>query len=192
MLGALVSSVVAITLLVAGAGKLRDLEAHSRVVRGYKVLPDQLADRVGKVLPFAEILFGLCLLFGIGSPWVAWGVAGLFAMYGAGLTINLSKGRTELECGCFAFSGDERENAPKISWLHALRAGAFSLAAIAVIFLPVAPSVWTTVAAAGIAVVIVAMAFAVTAFAGVLNTDPTKVDTYLAPAKEQYQRLRAV
>lgn len=135
MLWATLSSVVGAVLLVAGVPKVGDRERMTRVVRGYQLLPGGAAAAVGAVLPWVEIAVGTALIAGI-AP-VAAGILGtaLFTAFFTGLTINLLRGRRELDCGCFAFgSGDDEIE--RIGWWHSVRAAAFALASAAVIVTP--------------------------------------------------------
>ncbi|GAA1053016.1 methylamine utilization protein [Dietzia sp. CQ4] len=185
MTGMLATSVIGIALLVAGLSKLRDIGAHARVVVGYKILPDPLAVKVGRVLPFLEILLGAALLGRVGLDAVAWGVAALFGVYAAGLAVNLLRGRTELDCGCFAFGGHD---APSIGWWHVTRALGFAAAAVACLYLPgprSLPEASTGLVLAGLTV---ALAFGVRAVASTLTLGRIRVDDYLRPARDELRR----
>lgn len=188
MVSAIVSSLLGLTLLVAGAGKFRDLEAHARVVVGYKVMPDTAARSVGKLLPFVEAALGAALLLRTGLPWVGYAAAVLFLGYAAGLVVNLARGRTELACGCFAFGEEE---APHISWFHPLRAGFFAALGVASALMAAPGSVGDTLAGTAVSALAVGLAFAVTAFLSVLRPGRIGVDTYLARPREELARRRA-
>lgn len=187
MTGMLLTSVVGIALLVAGMSKLRDLEAHARVVMGYKILPAPLAARVGRALPFIEIALGGAMIARVGLPYTAWAVAALFVGYASGLAVNLARGRTELDCGCFAFGGHD---APSISWWHVARALAFSAAAVLGLAVPGPTSfaeVATGLAIGGLAVV---LAFGAAAVSSTLTPGRRRLDDYLLPARDELDRRR--
>lgn len=188
MSGMFVTAVVGIGLVVAGVSKLRDLDAHGRVVIGYKVLPDRLAARVGRVLPFLEIALGAAFISRIAPVPTGWAITALFLAYAAGLAINLLRGRTELDCGCFAFGGHE---APRITWWHAARATAFALAAAVAPVLPAPSSMTETIAALALASLAVALAFGVATVFSTLTFGRSRVDTYLQPARAEFHRRQA-
>lgn len=188
MVSAIISSVLGFTLLVAGLSKFRDLEAHARVVIGYKVMPDAAARSIGKILPFVEAVLGAALLLRFGLPWVGYAAAVIFLAYTAGLVVNLARGRTELACGCFAFGEEE---APHISWFHPLRAGFFAALGLASALVAAPSSVGVTVAGTAVGALAVSLVFAAAAFLKVLRPGRIGVDTYLSSARDELVRRRA-
>lgn len=192
MVISILSPILGLTLLVAGAGKFRDLDGHVRVVQGYKVLPDSVAKIIGRALPLMEVLLGAALLFGLDPIFTGSAAAVLFLAYAAGLTVNLLRGRTELDCGCFAF-GDHND-APTISWFHAMRAGFFAslgvLVVIAAQYLPPA-TIGEQLAGIAVAALVVALAFGVSAVLSVFTPGKARVDNYLAPARDELRRRTA-
>ncbi|MCI1255736.1 MAG: methylamine utilization protein [Corynebacterium provencense] len=188
MVSAIVSSLLGLTLLVAGLGKFRDPEAHARVVVGYKVMPDPAARVVGRVLPFTETLLGAALLFRVGFPWAGYAAALLFVSYATGLVVNLARGRTELACGCFAFG---EEDAPRIGWFHPFRALFFASLGVASALLPAPSSAGVTVAGTAVSLLVTALAFATSSLLAVRRPGHQAVDDYLAPAREELLRRRA-
>lgn len=188
MVSAIISSVLGFTLLVAGLSKFRDLEAHARVVIGYKVMPDAAARSIGKILPFVEAVLGAALLLRFGLPWVGYAAAVIFLAYTAGLVVNLARGRTELACGCFAFGEEE---APHISWFHPLRAGFFAVLGLASALVAAPSSVGVTVAGTAVGALAVSLVFAAAAFLKVLRPGRIGVDTYLSSARDELVRRRA-
>ncbi|AVZ39529.1 MULTISPECIES: MauE/DoxX family redox-associated membrane protein [unclassified Dietzia] len=185
MTGMFATSVIGIALLAAGLSKLRDIEGHSRVVVGYKILPDAVAARVGRVLPFLEIVLGAACLGRVGLPAVAWSVAVLFCVYAAGLAVNLLRGRTELDCGCFAFG---EHDAPRIGWWHVARALAFAAGAVACLYLPGPSSLPEVATGFVLAVLAVALAFGAAAVSSTLTLGRSRVDDYLQPARDELSR----
>lgn len=192
MIISIVSAILGLTLLIAGAGKFRDLDGHARVVQGYKILPDGAAATVGRALPLVEVLLGVALLSGFALPWVGAGAAVLFLVYAAGLAVNLMRGRTELDCGCFAFG--DHEDAPKIGWFHVVRAVFFAALGATVAFASrslAVPSIGEQVAGVAIAVLVVGLAFAAAAVMAVFTPGKARVDDYLAPARDELRRRSA-
>ena len=127
MVWVVLASILGGTLLLAGFPKLRDRDGLLTVVQGYRLLPAGAERGVATALPFVEVAVGIALILGIGGPWPAAAAALLFAAFTAGLTVNLVRGRRDLDCGCFAFGAHE---VPRIGWFHAGRAASFAAAAL--------------------------------------------------------------
>lgn len=86
-------------LLVAGAGKLLDLEASRRAVAGFGV-PRMLARVSGTLLPFAELGIAVALVVHPSSRWAAVVAVALLVVFIAGIARALARGE-EPDCGCF-------------------------------------------------------------------------------------------
>jgi len=155
MMWLLIASIVGGTLLLAGIPKVRDRDGLLRVVRGYRLLPAPLERAVSIVLPWVEIVVGAALVTGLAGRYAAALAALVFAAFCAGLSVNLVRGRRELDCGCFAFGA--AHEIPRIGWFHAIRAGAFAVAAA---LLAVVPAGSPTPGEHVLAVVLAALALA--------------------------------
>lgn len=151
MLWVLIASIVGGTLLLAGIPKIRDRQGLLRSVRGYRLLPAPIEEAASFVLPWIEIVLGAALITGIAGQYAAAFATVLFACFCAGLSINLLRGRRDLDCGCFAFGSHE---VPRIGWFHALRAAALTLVAAG---LAVFPTGTTSVAEHILAVALAAL-----------------------------------
>ena len=88
----------------AGAIKLGDLDESAWAVRAYDLLPDDLADIVGHVLPFAEVLLGLLLVVGLFTRWAAAGFGLLLLAFTVGIASAWARGLA-IDCGCFGGGG---------------------------------------------------------------------------------------
>ena len=88
----------------AGAIKLGDLDESVWAVRAYDLLPDGLADVVGRVLPFAEVLLGLLLVTGLATRWAAAGFGLLLVAFSIGIVSAWARGLA-IDCGCFGGGG---------------------------------------------------------------------------------------
>lgn len=91
-------------LLGSGAAqKTRDLASFRAAIEGYALLPARAVGPAALGFTGLEAALALALVAPIG-----WGVrvpalgaaAGLFALYGAAIAINLARGRREIDCGC--------------------------------------------------------------------------------------------
>ena len=187
MFWAMVASILGGTLLLAGIPKLRDRDGLLTVVKGYRLLPDRMERVVAGSLPLVEVLVGTALILGIAGVWAASGAALLFSAFTFGLTVNLARGRRDLDCGCFAFSAHE---VPRIGWFHAVRAASFAVAALVLAATHpsgIAPLEQLIGASAGLLIVLVVVA--VVQIRSVVHFGRRPVDDYLTSASI---RLRAV
>ncbi|CAG6395230.1 Methylamine utilization protein MauE [Actinacidiphila cocklensis] len=176
----LLASVVGGTLLVAGVPKLRDREGLLRVVRAYQVLPAGAERVVALLLPYAEIAVGALLVLGVAvRPAAALGGL-LFLGFCAGLTVNLLRGRRELDCGCFAFG--VKDAVPHIGWFHALRALALALVAGLTVATYRGPGLAGHAVAVALAALLLAMVTAAAQVRQVVHPGRRPVDTHLSRA----------
>src|ERR1700682_5508746 len=90
------------TLFAAStAHKLRARESWPAIVRQYRLLPEMLAAPVAALVPLTEALAAACLLWPRTRAAGALTAAALLLAYAAALAINLRRGRTSIDCGCF-------------------------------------------------------------------------------------------
>ncbi len=187
MLWAMVASILGGTLLLAGIPKLRDRDGLLTVVKGYRLLPGRMERVVAGALPIVEVLVGTALILGVAGTWAAAGAALLFIAFTFGLTVNLARGRRDLDCGCFAFSAHE---VPRIGWFHAARAASFTVVALVLAVTHpsgIAPLEQLIGASAGLLIVLAVVA--VVQIRSVVHFGRRPVDDYLTSASI---RLRAV
>lgn len=93
--------VLGLTFLVFGASKLPDLAGFADTVISYRVLPADLAQIYGMVLPWAEVVVGICLIVGLGLRFTAPIAILIIASLIAGTAGNLYVLETGVKtCGC--------------------------------------------------------------------------------------------
>lgn len=123
-------------LLFAGAAisKLRHAEEFFGVVRNFRLIPERLARPVATLLPLAELAVAAGLAVPAVAPFAA-GTAGvLLAIFGVAIAINVLRGRTAIDCGCFR-NGMKQP----LSWLLVARNAVLAAAAAGLAFaLPIA------------------------------------------------------
>ncbi len=103
--------VLALVFLPSAWSKLRAPDEVLGVVENYRLVPAPLVAPVARALPVLEIGAGLGLLL---PPTRGPGgllAAGLFLVFALAMAINLGRGRTEIDCGCFLGRHKDR-----ISW----------------------------------------------------------------------------
>ncbi len=110
----------------AGLLKLPDPEASVTAVRAYQLLPPDLADVVGRVLPALEVVVGLCLLLGLLTR-AAGGISALMQLaFIAGIASVWSRG-IAISCGCFGNGGPDPDAFGKYPWEIARDVGLLAL-----------------------------------------------------------------
>ncbi|WP_216912452.1 MauE/DoxX family redox-associated membrane protein [Nocardia noduli] len=187
MLSAALSSGIGAVLVLAGVPKVGDRARMTRAVRGYRLLPDSFAPVVGAGLPWLEIVLGVALVLGVAPRITGAVAAALFAAFFVALTVNLVRGRRDLDCGCFAFGAGAEEIA-HIGWWHASRAAALAIAAAVVAGSPALSGV-ERAAGAGIGIFVVAVVAVGVYARSVMSLGRRPVDDYLSAAAVE---LRAV
>ena len=89
----------ALIFFTAAVGKMRRWNTFEGVVANYRLLPEPLNRLVAWLLPPAELLLALAL--GVGAPYAEVVASGLLCVFAAAMAINLMRGRTYIDCGCF-------------------------------------------------------------------------------------------
>jgi uncharacterized membrane protein YphA (DoxX/SURF4 family) len=91
-------------LFVAGYLKVDKLEISQMAVRSYELLPIPLANFLGVVLPFFEVVIGLLLILGAATRIMA--ALGGFTMFIFIIAIAQAWARgLNIDCGCFGGGG---------------------------------------------------------------------------------------
>jgi Methylamine utilisation protein MauE len=127
--GYLIIAGAALLFASAGVRKLQDLVRFTEIFAAYRVLPAPLAQRLAWLIPCLEFTIAAGLLW---EPGRRLGVASAIAVlitYGAGLGVNLLRGRRDLDCGCGA-ARDRRAIAAWMVWRNLLLAAALGIAAM--------------------------------------------------------------
>ena len=121
-LGLLARLVVGGVWLYAGWLKVGDPEASTTAVRAYQLLPLDVADAVGRVLPALEVAVGLLLVLGLLSRWAAVVSALLLAAFVVGIVSVWVRG-IPIDCGCFGGGGYDPDAFAQYPWEIARDAG---------------------------------------------------------------------
>lgn len=92
---------LAVLFLVAGVRKLTDRNRFVQTVSSYQILPDFATRGFAFFVVWLEIVIGTALLLGVGVV-LALIVGGILIIsFSVAVGVNLARGRTELDCGCF-------------------------------------------------------------------------------------------
>lgn len=104
-LGTLARLVLAGVWFVAGGAKVTDLAGSGRAVNAYRLMPFEVAEVVGAVLPFLELALGALLLVGLATRLAAAVSALLLTAFIAGVSSAWARGLS-IDCGCFGGGGN--------------------------------------------------------------------------------------
>lgn len=94
-----VRTLMALVFLSAGIAKIRNWTAFEGVIANYRLLPNFAVRPVSYLLPPSEILLGAALA--ASAPGADWLAAGLLCLFAVAMAINLARGRSQIDCGCF-------------------------------------------------------------------------------------------
>jgi|SRR5438034_1839975 len=123
-------TMVAIILIASGLSKLIDYRRFVEAVRRFRLLPSFAVRPVAAAIPAGELAIGvgLCCSVAWSNRLLVWSGAPaivLFAIFASAVTINLLRGNTDISCGCFGSSKED-----KLTWSVVGRACCCLLASI--------------------------------------------------------------
>jgi cation diffusion facilitator family transporter len=87
--------------LYASYDKILHPQAFAQAIYNYQILPDGLVNLTALVLPWLELLLGLCLVAGVWLPGATVISSGLLTLFLAALVFNQLRG-LDIHCGCFS------------------------------------------------------------------------------------------
>jgi len=111
----LIIACAGLLFLVAALHKLRDLRRFREVFAAYQLMPAAAGRLLAPVVPALELAVAVGLLFDDLRRLALWIGVALMLAYGAGIVINLARGRRDLDCGC-AGPNDRRPIAAWMVW----------------------------------------------------------------------------
>ncbi len=97
----LIVCLLALVFIQGSVSKLLARDEFQGVVANYRLLPAFLVAPFANVLPFAELAAGAGVLLPSTRTLAALLAAGLLLMFSLAIAVNLARGRTEIDCGCF-------------------------------------------------------------------------------------------
>lgn len=117
------TATLTIVTLASAVPKLRDLERFRSTVAGFALLPGFAVTPVARMLPLFETASAVALLSPRAHAAGASALIALFAVFTVALAINVTRGHTDIECGCSGFVTDNAgAGAAHIGWWHVGRA----------------------------------------------------------------------
>lgn len=124
----LAAGCVSLLLGAAAIHKFTNLARFSATLEAYALLPSRLVAIVAMLLPILELGAALALVAPATRVAGAVAASALMLAYSLAITINLARGRRDLDCGCETF-GRRRPIAPWMLARSALIIGAALIAA---------------------------------------------------------------
>ena len=101
-----------LVFVYASIHKILDPGSFARIIYGYGLFPEWSINLTAIVLPYVELIAGLCLITGIVPRSAAVLVEILLLAFIVAISINLIRGH-EFDCGCFSFQQDSNAAAGK-------------------------------------------------------------------------------
>ncbi|MGD8834872.1 MAG: MauE/DoxX family redox-associated membrane protein [Desulfobacteraceae bacterium] len=96
--------------------KIIDPAAFARIITNYQIVSAGIGNFTALVLPWLELVCGLCLIINRWPRGSALIVTGLMVVFMTALGYNIYRG-IDVSCGCFTLT----EDAPGSMWLYMLR-----------------------------------------------------------------------
>jgi hypothetical protein len=91
---------VGLVFLVAGLKNASHWRIVPGVIANYRLLPAWAVGPVSLLLPPTELILALLLLSAALEPWPALAGMALLGIFAAAMTVNISRDRTHIDCGC--------------------------------------------------------------------------------------------
>jgi hypothetical protein len=92
--------IIALLLIIAAIAKLRAPRLFAEALSGYLIAPAKAVPALAVLIPSAELLLGLGLLFSASIVSAATGSIFMFILFAVAVAINILKGREDVPCGC--------------------------------------------------------------------------------------------
>jgi len=130
----------------SGAMKLADLARFEDAIAQYRLLPRRLAKPLALAVPVCESAGAAGLLFPATQGRAVLGLMGLLCVFSGAIAINLIRGRTEVDCGCFG-PALRQQLSP---WLLARNAVLIAIVAVEAFPVGARPLVWADAVTSGL------------------------------------------
>ena len=111
-----------IIFVVAAWPKLLDPPSFAHMIYNYRILPSGFINLAALVMPWVEILAGLCLILGVWVRPARWIIGTMLVVFMIAITVNLVRGNA-IDCGCFNTADANKTYEQRIAdmWLVIVR-----------------------------------------------------------------------
>jgi len=108
--------------VAAALPKIADPPSFAHMIYNYRILPGALINLSALVMPWVELLAGLCLILGVWTRSARWIVGLMLVVFMIAISINLFRGNA-IDCGCFDTSAANKTYDERIRdmWIVILR-----------------------------------------------------------------------
>ncbi len=103
-----------VVFVYASIDKIINPAAFADIIYNYQILPDQLVNITALLLPWIELVCGICLIIGKCIPGSVFIVNGLLIVFTGALIFNMARG-LNIHCGCFSTTAETVEEGTMIS-----------------------------------------------------------------------------
>jgi len=94
--------------------KIADPPAFAQMLSNYRLLPDALVNPAALVLPWLEMVAGICLVAGLIRRGAALWIAAMLGLFIGALAINIARD-VAVDCGCFSVAASQKSHAELIA-----------------------------------------------------------------------------
>jgi uncharacterized membrane protein YphA (DoxX/SURF4 family) len=94
--------------------KLADPPAFAQMLSNYRLLPGAWINPAALVLPWLEMVSGICLVAGIARRGAALWIGLLLFVFIGAVSINIARG-VAVDCGCFSVTASRKSHAEMIA-----------------------------------------------------------------------------
>jgi uncharacterized membrane protein YphA (DoxX/SURF4 family) len=111
-----------VIFVVAALPKIVDPPSFAHMIYNYRILPSALINVASLIMPWVEILCGLCLILGVWVRPARWIITLMLFVFIVAISITLGRGNA-IDCGCFDVSAAGRTHEERLRdmWLVILR-----------------------------------------------------------------------
>jgi len=106
ILGTLARIALGLIFLAAAWDKIVDPMAFAKIIRNYQILPDMAVAGAALVLPWIEVVVGMCLITGFVARGAALSSCLMMAVFLSAMAWAQHKG-IATQCGCFTTKADD-------------------------------------------------------------------------------------
>ena len=86
--------------VAAALPKIADPPSFAHMIYNYRILPAGLINITALLMPWVELVTGLCLIIGVWVRPARWIVGAMLVVFMIAISINLARGNA-IDCGCF-------------------------------------------------------------------------------------------
>ncbi|MGY3190539.1 MauE/DoxX family redox-associated membrane protein [Lysinibacillus sp. TE18511] len=100
-----IRNIFALIFLTSSISKIKNYEEHIFSIMEYKIIPNKYVRKYAFIDVTLEFLLGLIFLVGIYLKHAFIGASLMLALYTIVISINVVRGRTDIDCGCGGIVG---------------------------------------------------------------------------------------